>query len=198
MTIASAPCFKRAGRELGVDGAERVVELGHEDAAHGVDHQHVRAVRRLDQSRAAARRARRIVDRAQQPVVALDEDERLLLVEGVVAERHRVGAGLQQLLEDRLGDAEAAGRVLAVDDRRNRARSAAAGRAAPRSPPGGPRGRRYRRETTAIRRLSRRSGDAQTTSFIPHRSARGRKGSAPNRAAGHNRDGARRRSSSSS
>ncbi len=33
----------------------------------------------------------------------------------MVAERHDVGAGGQQLLQDRLGDAEAAGRVLAVD-----------------------------------------------------------------------------------
>ena len=53
--------------------------------------------------------------RAGQPLVTLDEDQRLLLVEGVVAERHRVGAGLEQLLEDRLGDAEAARSVLAVD-----------------------------------------------------------------------------------
>ena len=48
--------------------------------------------------------------------MALDEDERLLLVEGMVAERDGVGAGLEQLLQDGLGDAEAAGRVLAVDD----------------------------------------------------------------------------------
>ncbi len=48
--------------------------------------------------------------------IALDEDERLLLVEGVIAERDGIGAGLDQLLHDRLGDAEAAGRVLAVDD----------------------------------------------------------------------------------
>ena len=57
-----------------------------------------------------------IVDRPQQPRLALDEHQRLLLVEGVVAERHHVGAGIEQLLEDGLGDAEAAGRVLAVDD----------------------------------------------------------------------------------
>ena len=47
--------------------------------------------------------------------MALDEHQRLLLVEGVVAERDDVGAGAEQVLEDGLGDAEAAGRVLAVD-----------------------------------------------------------------------------------
>ena len=34
----------------------------------------------------------------------------------MVAERDRIGAGVQELVADRLGDAEAAGRVLAVDD----------------------------------------------------------------------------------
>ncbi len=60
-------------------------------------------------------RAGRIVDRPQQPLLALDEDQRLLLVAGVVAERDDVGAGAEQVLEDGLGDAEAAGGVLAVD-----------------------------------------------------------------------------------
>ena len=34
----------------------------------------------------------------------------------MIAERHRVGAGIDEFLVDRLGDAEAAGGVLAVDD----------------------------------------------------------------------------------
>ena len=121
-----------AGGELSIDRAERIVELGHEDAAHGVDDQHVRTGLRLEYPRAAAGRSRRIVDGAQQPGLALDEDERLLLVEGVVAERHHVGAGLQDLLEDGLGDAEAAGRVLAVDGDEIERDSGGAGRAAPR------------------------------------------------------------------
>ena len=45
----------------------------------------------------------------------LDEHQRFPLVEGMVAERHYVGAGPQQLLQDGLRDAEAAGGVLAVD-----------------------------------------------------------------------------------
>ena len=71
---------------------------------------------RLDQGRAAARRAGRIVDRTDEPRRPLDEHQRLLLVPGVIAERDRVGAGIDELLIDRLGDAEAAGGVLAVDD----------------------------------------------------------------------------------
>ena len=58
----------------------------------------------------------RIVGGAHQARLALDEHQRLALVEGVVAERDHIGARRQQLVADRLGDAEAAGRVLAVDD----------------------------------------------------------------------------------
>ena len=56
-----------------------------------------------------------IVDRPDQPRRAFDENKRLFLIPGVIAERHRVGAGLDELVIDRLGDAEAARRVLAVD-----------------------------------------------------------------------------------
>ena len=58
----------------------------------------------------------RIVRRPDQPRRALDEDQRFLLIPGVVAERDGVGAGVDQFLVDRLGDAETAGGVLAVDD----------------------------------------------------------------------------------
>ena len=47
---------------------------------------------------------------------ALGEDQRLALVEDVVAGGHDVGAGIEHLAQDFLGDAEAAGGVLAVDD----------------------------------------------------------------------------------
>ena len=49
-------------------------------------------------------------------MLAFDEDERFALVEGVIAERHRVHADGQKLLEDRFGETEAAGRVLSIDD----------------------------------------------------------------------------------
>ena len=47
---------------------------------------------------------------------ALDEHQRLALVPRMIAAGDRVGAGIDHLAVDRLGDAEAAGRVLAVDD----------------------------------------------------------------------------------
>ena len=115
MMMASAPWRSGQARELALDRGERVVERIHEDAAHGIDDEHARAVLGLDQRRAAARRAGRIIDRADQPRRALDEDQRLLLVPGMIAERDRVGAGIDEFAVDRLGDAEAAGGVLAID-----------------------------------------------------------------------------------
>ena len=103
-------------RQFAVDRGERIVQRIHEDAAHGVDDQHAPAVLGLDQRGAAARRAGRIVDRPDQPRRAFDEDQRFLLIPGMIAERDRVGAGLDEFVVDRLGDAEAAGRVLAIDD----------------------------------------------------------------------------------
>src|SRR3954453_9425183 len=67
------------------------------------------------QGGAAAGRAGREIRRGHEPRLALDEDERLALVPGMVVERHGVGPGHQDLVADRLGDAEAAGGVLAVD-----------------------------------------------------------------------------------
>ena len=88
----------------------------HEDAAHGVDDQRALAVLGVDQRRAAARRMARKIQRADQARRALDEDQRLLLIPGVIAERDRIGAGVEQVLIDRLGDAEPAGGILAIDD----------------------------------------------------------------------------------
>mgnify|MGYP003694090021 CR=1 FL=1 len=51
---------------------------------------------------AAARRMARKVERADQARRALDEDQRLLLIPGVVAERDRIRAGVEQFLVDRL------------------------------------------------------------------------------------------------
>ena len=68
----------------------------------------------LEQAGALAGRALRKIERPEQPVVALDEHQRLALIEHMIARRHHVGAGIEQLDQDRLGDAETAGRVLAV------------------------------------------------------------------------------------
>ena len=65
---------------------------------------------------AAPRRARRIVERADQIGRALDEHQRLPLIPGVIAERDGVRTPLDQVPVDGLGDAEPAGGVLAVDD----------------------------------------------------------------------------------
>jgi len=54
--------------------------------------------------------------RADEPRLALDEHQSLTLIKGVIAECDRVGAGGEELVADRFGDAEAAGGVLAVDD----------------------------------------------------------------------------------
>ena len=48
--------------------------------------------------------------------MALDEDERIPLVESMITQRDTVGPGVDQVVEDGLGDAEPAGCVLAVDD----------------------------------------------------------------------------------
>ena len=50
---------ERTGGELAVDRRERIVERIHEDAAHGVDDEHARAVPRDIEAGAAAGRARR-------------------------------------------------------------------------------------------------------------------------------------------
>ena len=63
---------------------------------------------------------------------ALDEHQRFPLPPGMVAERDDVGAGIDELVIDRLGNAEAAGGVLAVDDRPDRASSRAWRRASAR------------------------------------------------------------------
>jgi hypothetical protein len=65
---------------------------------------------------ARARSVARKIQRADQPRRALDEHQRLLLIPGVVAERDRIGAGVDQIIVDCLGNAETAGGVLAVDD----------------------------------------------------------------------------------
>ena len=107
---------QRTGCQLAIDRGERIVERIHEDTAHGIDHQSARAVLGFDHGRAAAGRAGRIVQRPDQPRLALDEGQRLLLVPGVVAERHGIGAGVEQFASGGLGDAEAAGCVLAIGD----------------------------------------------------------------------------------
>ena len=83
--MASAPLAERTGGQLALERGEGIVERVHEDPAHGVDDQDARAVPRHEEAGAAARRAGGIVERPEQARLALDEDERLALVEGMVA-----------------------------------------------------------------------------------------------------------------
>ena len=71
---------------------------------------------RFEEIGAAAGRPARIVERPDQTRLAGDEDERLALVEGMIAKRHAVRARRENIGADRLGDPKAAGRVLAVDN----------------------------------------------------------------------------------
>ena len=114
--MASAASRKRTGVELAAYRVEGIVERLHEDAAHRVDDQRALAVLGVDQGCTPARRMARKVQRPDQARRALDEHQRFLLVPGVVAERDRVGAGIEEILIDRLGDAETAGGILAIDD----------------------------------------------------------------------------------
>ena len=57
-----------------------------------------------------------IVGRPQEALLARRERQRLALVPDMVAGGHDIGAGRNRLAKDLLGDAEAAGGVLAVDD----------------------------------------------------------------------------------
>jgi hypothetical protein len=108
--------LQRAGGELALSERERIVERVHKDAAHQVDREHARAARGLEQHHAAPRRAGRIVVRTDEPRRALDEDERLALIPRMIAAGDDIGAGVDHLRVDLLGDAETASRVLAVDD----------------------------------------------------------------------------------
>jgi len=107
---------ERAGRQFPLDRCERIVERVHEHPPHDLDNQNLRAVARRMHGRAAAGRARGIIGRAHQPVLPLDEDKRLALVPGMVAERDHIGAGIQEIVKNVLGYAKAAGGVFAVDD----------------------------------------------------------------------------------
>ena len=85
-----------AGVELAADSGQRIVKhrLDHHPA-HGRHDQDPAAGGRLDQGRAPAGAAGRPVDRPQQVGVALDKDEGLALVEGMIAEGDAVSTRRQ-------------------------------------------------------------------------------------------------------
>src|SRR6516165_1837862 len=99
---------ERTRGELALNSGKRIFERVHEDAGHGVDDQRTRAALCFDQCRTASRSTRRIIDRADQPRRPFDENQRLLLIPGVVAESDRVDPAIDEFTIDRLSDAEAA------------------------------------------------------------------------------------------
>jgi hypothetical protein len=102
--------------ELAADGAEGIVERLHEHPAHGIDDQRPRAALGIDQGGAAAGGVARKIQRSNQTRRALDEHQRLFLIPGVVTERHRIGAGVDEIVVDGFGNAKTTGGVLAIDD----------------------------------------------------------------------------------
>ncbi len=73
------------------------------------------AVAPLDQHGPASRRARRIIDRADQCRLALDIGQRLALVEGMVAQGDNIGASIAQALEMTFDQPFAVTGILAID-----------------------------------------------------------------------------------
>ncbi len=120
---------QRAGFQFAIGCGKRIVHRVHEYPAHQVHHQDARAVPAFKQIGAASGCAMGIICGPDQAWLALNEDECFLLVPGMIAQGHAICAGLEEFVADLFGNAETAGCVLAVDDRRNRAASAGAGRA---------------------------------------------------------------------
>ena len=99
--------------ELGVERPERVVGQRHEQAAQHLQDEHALAARGADLGDAAPGRARREVERADDPRLAVDVADQLALVPDMVAHGQDVGTGGQELVGDGGGEAVAAGGVLA-------------------------------------------------------------------------------------
>ena len=98
-------------------GVKRVLKNRlHERARLHIDHAHF-AFGRFQNDRAVARRAFRIIYRAQKPRLGSDKPDNVLLVPDVIAGRDDGSARAQKIDRDLSGDAATAGRVLAIDDR---------------------------------------------------------------------------------
>src|SRR5262249_9437940 len=110
--------FHVAGaRQLLIGDAERRVGIGgHDDRPLQIQYAHRNPGRgRLDRP-PAPRIAGRIVGRAQQPIRGVERVVDLLLVPDVIARREDVDRHLGHLVEELNRQAEAASRVLDVDD----------------------------------------------------------------------------------
>ena len=109
-------CFLEHFVDGGAGGEKRIVErLAHEDAALDVEHADF-ALGGVEDDRAVAGRARRVVERAQQSRFGRHVFHDVRLVPGVIAERDDGDTGAEQADGDFGGDAATAGGVFAVDD----------------------------------------------------------------------------------
>src|SRR3546814_17129867 len=108
--------------QFAVDRGKRIVERVHEDAAHHLHHQHLAATGHGEYRGAPARRALGVIQRPQQPGVAVDVAQRLALVPGMVAENDGVDAGGVEVIAALVGEAEDGGGMLAVTTTKTRAK----------------------------------------------------------------------------
>ncbi len=106
----------KIGDQLLAD-AKRIVDGGHEDAAHQIHHADLHAVER-EETAAAARRAGRIVRRPDDPIGFIEVAAELALIPDVVAAGDEIDAGGKHFIGGLLGEPKAAGGILAVGDHR--------------------------------------------------------------------------------
>ena len=102
--------------ERRVGRLKRIVQRVHVKQAHGMDDQNPAAARRVEDADAPSRRAGGVVHRPEEPGIAVDVIDDLAPVPDVVAGGDDVGPGVVEFLANFGRDAEAMGRVLAVDD----------------------------------------------------------------------------------
>ena len=107
---------ERASLDFAFGGPERVVGKPHENPPDEVEDEHPGACLRLDDRRSASGRAGGPIRGADQAGLTPDEDERLALIPGMVAERHRIGTRFEELGTDHFGNSGASCRVFAVHD----------------------------------------------------------------------------------
>jgi hypothetical protein len=99
-----------------LDLAERILEGAlHEDLSQHLGHQHLAPLRRREDAVPAARRALGEVDGPDHPGLGLDELEHVLLVEGMIAQGHHVGARLEDELRVIARQPRPVRGILAVD-----------------------------------------------------------------------------------
>ncbi len=103
-------------RHFALDGLKRIVERIHENASQRVQNQHVCAIGRPVKSGSTSGRARRKIQRAEEAFLTGNENKRIPLIPNMVPGCDHIGARVEQVLENHLGDAKAARRVLAIHD----------------------------------------------------------------------------------